>query len=90
MKILGAARAPLQKYLLSEFGFIVAVASLCGSLLSLAVSAILVWQLFDGGFSVDWAWVAGSFLLVTALGIAVALRAAAGIVAEKPLKLLRQ
>lgn len=90
LKILGAGAGNLRRYVLSEFGVLVGLASLTGGLLSLAVSGILLWQMFDLSFSADWRWVFGSFLGITLLGLVVAERASASVVNEKPNDVFRE
>ncbi|MBX3034519.1 MAG: FtsX-like permease family protein [Bdellovibrionaceae bacterium] len=89
IKILGASPAKVRLYLLSEFAVLAFLSSLLGSCLSVIVSSTLLWQMFDGGFTVDPAWILGTTLFVTVLGVVVSERAAAKVVRERPLNLLR-
>jgi putative ABC transport system permease protein len=90
IKILGASPSRVRRYLLAEFAVLAGLSSLVGSLLSLLVSGVLLWQMFEGGFTVHWGWVLGTSAFVTLLGIVVAERASASVVKEKPIRLLRQ
>lgn len=89
LKVLGARARDLRIYLLSEFAILAALASLLGAFLSLGLSSLLVWQIFDLGFSADIRWILGTSFLITVLGILVAEQASAGVLKEKPSQIFR-
>lgn len=90
LKILGADSSNIRRYMLSEFGVLVGLASLVGGLLCLVVSGILLRKVFDLSFSADPRWILGSFLAITFLGLVVAERASASVIHEKPNDVFRE
>lgn len=90
LKILGAAPANVRRYLLSEFALLAGLSSLIGAVASVAVAGILLWQLFNVSFAFDPAWLLASSLGITLLGVAVAERASAKLVTEKPVEVFRE
>lgn len=88
LKVLGASPGRVKAYLLAEFTVLAGLSSLLGSVLSLAVSWALMWQIFGGGYAVDIGWIFGISAFVTALGLLIAERSSASVVREKPMNLL--
>lgn len=90
LKILGASPARVRQYILAEFTVLAALASILGASLSLIVSGVLMWQVFDSVLAVDWRWIVGTSTFAVILGLLVADGASRAVVREKAISLLRQ
>ncbi len=87
-KILGASFSEIHWVLVFEFSLISFLASLCGALLSIILSGILMKTLFAMTFIISWPEAVYSVILVTLVAGIIALLSTRKIVKEKPLVLL--
>ena len=87
-KILGASFSEIRWVLVFEFTLISFLASLCGALLSIILSGILMKTMFAMTFIISWPEAIYSVILVTLVAGIVSLLSTRKIVNEKPLVLL--
>ena len=90
MKIFGADQKSLLQFLMLEFGLLAFVASAFGVMLSLLVSYIVAYFLFEGTFSFSISAPLYTLGLVTALAVTIVWIVARKIVLQKPSELLGQ
>lgn len=90
LKILGASPGKVRQYILAEFTVLAALASVLGAALSLIVSGVLMWQVFESMLTVDFRWFLGTSVFAVILGLLVADGASRAVVKEKAISLLRQ
>jgi putative ABC transport system permease protein len=89
LKVLGARFQDIRGMVLLEFGLLSFLAATFGVVLSLAMSYALAWQFFESLWELAWQASVGSIVIVTALGMGVALLASASVLRQKPLALLK-
>lgn len=90
LKIFGASHQSLFQYLVFEFGLLGFLASFFGALISLAVSWILSWLLFEGTYKFDLTWPCLIIFIVTGLSVAILWLVSRQVILEKPSELLQQ
>ena len=90
LKIFGASHRSLFTYLVFEFGLLGVLASFFGAVISLAVSWILSWWLFEGTYKFDLTWPCLIVLIVTGLSILILWVVSHQVIRERPSELLKQ
>lgn len=88
-KILGSSFSQLRWILVFEFTLISLIASLCGSLFSLALGAILMHEMFDIAFKVDWATLILTVILISIISAVISAWTSRQVIREKALVLLK-
>ena len=90
MKTVGATRARIVGVFSIEFLILGLSAGLIGSVLAAAFTAIVVHQLMDGTYAIDWLPLIGAVLLTALLAIITGWAASYNILNQKPLEVLRR
>ncbi len=90
LKIFGATRKSLFRYLMFEFGLLGFLSAFFGSILSLGVSFLISSLLFEGTYQFTLTWPIFSLFLVTALSIAILWVVSRKVVQERPSEILQQ
>jgi putative ABC transport system permease protein len=90
LKIFGATRTSLFRYLLFEFGLLGFLSSFFGALLSLGVSFLISMVLFEGTYQFTLGWPIFSLFLVTGLSLAILWFVSRKVIEERPSELLQQ
>jgi putative ABC transport system permease protein len=90
MKTIGATRARIVGVFSVEFLILGISAGLIGSILAAVFSAIVVNQLMDGTYTMDWVPLIGAVVLTALLAIITGWAASYRILGQKPLEVLRR
>jgi putative ABC transport system permease protein len=90
LKIFGASRKQLFRYLLFEFGLLGFLSSFFGVLVSLVISYLLSRILFEGTYQFNLSWPLGSLVFVTASSLLILYVVSRQVIREKPSELLQQ
>jgi putative ABC transport system permease protein len=90
MKTIGATRARIVGVFSVEFLILGISAGLIGSILAAVFSAIVVNQLMDGTYTMDWVPLIGAVVLTALLAIIAGWAASYRILTQKPLEVLRR
>ena len=90
MKTIGATRARIVGVFSVEFLILGLSAGLIGSILAAVFSAIVVNQLMDGTYTMDWVPLIGAVVLTALLAIITGWAASYRILGQKPLEVLRR
>jgi putative ABC transport system permease protein len=90
LKIFGAPKGSLFKYILFEFGLLGFLSSFFGVVVSLGVSYLISDLFFEGTYQFELTWPLLSLLLVTVLSMVILLVVSRKVVEERPVELLQQ
>lgn len=90
LKIFGASKSSLFRYLLFEFGLLGFLSSLFGAIVSLGVSFLISSILFEGTYEFDLKWPLMGLFLVTGLSVMILWLVSRRVVEERPSELLQQ
>ncbi len=90
MKIFGADRKSLLQFLMLEFGLLAFISCLFGVVLSLLVSFIVAWVLFEGTFALSVTAPLYTLGLITSMAVVIVWVVARKVVLQKPSELLGQ
>jgi len=90
LKIFGASKSSLFKYLLFEFGLLGFLSSFFGVIVSMLVSYLISNILFEGTYQFELTWPLFSLLIVTCLSMVILLVVSRKVVEERPVELLQQ
>ncbi len=90
LKIFGATKGSLFKYLLFEFGLLGFLSSLFGVLVSLVVSYLISSLIFEGTYQFELTWPLISLVCITGLSMLILWVVSRRVVEERPSELLQQ
>ena len=90
LKVLGAHRKDIYRFIMSEVFYLAFAASFLGAGFSVFASIILNTFLFETDFVLNWVQPAGSVLIITFLSLIVSVFAATSVVNELPLVILKE
>ncbi len=90
LKVLGAHRKDIYRFIMSEVFYLAFAASFLGAGFSVFASIILNTFLFETDFVLNWVQPAGSVLIITFLSLIVSVFAATSVVNESPLVILKE
>lgn len=90
LKVLGAHRKDIYRFIMSEVFYLAFAASFLGAGFSVFASIILNTFLFETDFVLNWVQPVGSVLIITFLSLIVSVFAATSVVNESPLVILKE